>query len=80
MLAYKCGTCRTDVIPDVAKRAKRSIEKVETDRDPDVDSCVQGSIREMEHDERYEANERDDVLDYEDLVKAVADRGESAEI
>jgi hypothetical protein len=74
------GSSRSNVIPGVAGCADQTIENVQTDRDPDIDSRVECSWREMKHDTDDEAEECEDMLNDEEFVPKVANWGEGAEI
>jgi hypothetical protein len=65
----------TDVVVCISHGAEKAFEEVQTDRDVDVNSGVQGGGWEVQHDADYEAEEGKDVLDYEELVPEVANWG-----
>lgn len=46
----------TDVVPGVASSAEKTIEDIEADGNPDVDSGIECSGGKMQHNEGYEAN------------------------
>jgi hypothetical protein len=77
---FESGVAGRDVIPQRADGPNQSVKQIQSDRDPNVYSGVQGRGRQVQHYGDDKPKECNQMLKHKKLITETPDGGESADV